>query len=104
MKMYRPNKIRKRLFARQRGGQEEADRLFAPQRGGQEEADRLFAPQRGGQEKQLCYSPRCFVLENKHECEEYDFTSTASPDEDNEEELGKRKKKQKLFQDCVMSE
>ena len=49
---------RKRLFAPQRGGQEEADRLFAPQWGGQEEANRLFAPQRGGQEKQLCYSPR----------------------------------------------
>ena len=44
----------------------------------------------------------CCLLENKHECEEYDFTSTASPDEDNEEELGKRKKKQKLFQDCVI--
>ena len=58
--------IRKRLFAPQRGGQEEADRLFATQRGGQEEADRLFAPQRGGQEKQLCYSPRSAANKRFH--------------------------------------
>ena len=56
----------KRLFAPQRGGQEEADRLFATQRGGQEEADRLFAPQRGGQEKQLCYSPRSAANKRFH--------------------------------------
>ena len=55
-----------RLFATQRGGQEEADRLFATQRGGQEEADRLFAPQRGGQEKQLCYSPRSAANKRFH--------------------------------------
>ena len=73
--------LRKRLFALQRGGQEEADRLFAPQwggqeeeadrlfapqRGGQEEADRLFAPQRGGQEKQMCYSPRSAANKRFH--------------------------------------
>ena len=56
----------KRLFAPQRGGQEEADRLFAPQRGGQEEADRLFAPQRGRQEKQLCYAPRSVANKRFH--------------------------------------
>ena len=59
-------KGRKRLFAPQQGGQEEADRLFTPQRGGQEEADRLFAPQRGGQEKQLCYSPRSAANKRFH--------------------------------------
>ena len=59
-------KFRKRLFAPQRGGQEEADRLFAPQQGGQEEANRLFAPQRGGQEKQLCYSPRSAANKRFH--------------------------------------
>ena len=56
----------KRLFAPQRGGQEEADRLFVPQRGGQEEVDRLFAPQRGIQEKQLCYSPRSAANKRFH--------------------------------------
>ena len=58
--------IWKRLFAPQRGGQEEADRLFAPQWSGQEEANRLFAPQRGGQEKQLCYSPRSAANKRFH--------------------------------------
>ena len=57
---------RKRLFAPQRGGQEEADRLFALQWGGQEEANRLFAPQWGGQEKQLCYSPHSAANKRLH--------------------------------------